>query len=64
MRNKRHLPALLPVTFIEDQEGQVSTITKAFSKVETRPYYQTQNLSMTENDFLFLIQQKKLFLKK
>ena len=37
---------------------------KASSKVVTRPYYQTQNLSMTENNFLFLIQQKKQFLRK
>ena len=46
------------------KRGQVSTITKAFSKAETRPCYQTYNLSMTENDFLFLTAQKKQFLNK
>jgi len=29
-----------------------------------RSYYQIQKLSMAENNFLFLIQQKKQFLKK
>ena len=33
-------------------------------KVVTRPLYQTQKLSMTENDFLFLIRQKKQLLRK
>jgi len=37
---------------------------KAFLKVVTRPHYQTQQLSMTENNFLFLIRQKKQILKK
>jgi len=41
-----------------------SKLTKAFSKVETKAYYQTQKLSMTENNFLFLIPQKMQFLKK
>lgn len=45
-------------------KGQVSTISKPFPKVVTRSYYQTQKLSMTENDFLFLILQKKQFLEK
>jgi hypothetical protein len=45
-------------------KGQVSKINKAFSKVVTRPCYQTQNLSMTESNFLFLLQQKKYFLRK
>jgi len=49
----------------ESQEGQVSTIiNKAFSKVVTRPYFQTHELSMTENNFLFLIRQMKQLLKK
>ena len=34
-------------------------MTKAFSKLLTRTCYQPQTLSMTENDFLFLIRQKK-----
>jgi len=46
------------------KRGQVSTITKAFSKAETRSCYQIQRLSMTENDFLFLTAQKKQFLNK
>jgi len=50
--------------FQEGIEGQVSTINKALSKVVTKPYYQIQKPSMTENNFLFLIQQKKRFLKK
>jgi len=37
---------------------------KAFSKVETKSCYQTQTLSVTENDFLFLIRQKKRFFEK
>jgi hypothetical protein len=44
--------------------GAAPTIKKAFSKVKDRPYYQTQALSMTENNFLLLIQQKKRFSKK
>jgi hypothetical protein len=45
-------------------KGRVSTINKASSEVETKLYYQTQKLSMTENNLLFLIRQKKQFLKK
>ena len=37
---------------------------KASLKVVTRPYYQTQELSMTEDIFIFLIRQKKQFLRK
>jgi hypothetical protein len=46
-----------------NEEGQVSTITEAFSQVGTRPCCQDQGLSMTENNFLFLIRQKKQFLE-
>jgi hypothetical protein len=35
-----------------------------FSKVESRPCYQVQTISMTESNFLFLIRQKKQFLKE
>jgi hypothetical protein len=42
-------------------KGRVSTINKASSEVETKLYYQTQKLSMTEKYFLFLIRQKKQF---
>jgi hypothetical protein len=49
---------------VSGSKGQVSTISKHLSKAVARPYYQTQTLSMTENNFLFLIPQKKRFLKK
>jgi len=48
----------------ESGRRQISKITKAFSTVVTRSYHQTQKLSMTENNFLFLIRQKMQFLKK
>jgi hypothetical protein len=45
-------------------KGQVSTITKVILEVETGPCYQTQQLSMKENNFLFLIRQEKQFITK
>jgi hypothetical protein len=42
-------------------KGQVATINKAFPKVNAKSYYQSQKLSMTESNFLFLIRQKKQF---
>jgi len=45
-------------------EGQVPQINKAFSIVNSSPHYQTQELSVTENNSLFLIRQKKRFLEK
>jgi hypothetical protein len=48
----------------EDLEGQVSTITKASLKIETSFDLQIQELSITENNFLFLTRQKKRFITK
>jgi len=51
-------------------EGQVSAINKAPQKGETRPLYQKtpvldpRILDERKDHFLFLIQQKKQFLKK
>jgi len=42
-------------------EGSGSKIIRAFSQVVTTPYYQAQRLSMTGNNFIFLIRQKKRF---
>ena len=44
------------------KRGQGSTIIKTSSKIDTRPFYHNQDISMPENDFLFLTPQKKQFL--
>jgi catechol 2,3-dioxygenase-like lactoylglutathione lyase family enzyme len=43
---------------------RVSTINKASLSVVIKPCYQTQQLSLTENNFPFLILQKKQFFEK
>jgi len=43
------------------KRGQVSTIIKASSIIDTRPFYHNQDLSLAETNFLFLIRRKKQF---
>jgi hypothetical protein len=42
-----------PLILGEIRRGQVPTIIKAFFKAVTRPCYQAQTSSMTDNNFLF-----------
>jgi hypothetical protein len=63
-KRQRGVGVSRPLRIARGIMGQVSRITKAFPKVVIRPYYQIQLLSMTVNNFLLLIRQKKQFLEK